>query len=221
MEERLQVQMSGSIISCKNTATVKKNATFASPGDGWLPGEGIAGICGCNSQQGKIQNCLNSGVITGNHGAGGIVGFNSGIIQASANFGKITGTQWDNETFAGTGGIVGVEYVSGNGTYIENCYNIAEVQSVTHGGGIIGGIVDCSKVDIRNCYNRGTIRGTGCIVGWISMENESIVKATNNYWLKTSQSGTGGIANCGMTAERILRSRYGNSHCGEEYGNGS
>ena len=101
------------------------------------------------------------------------------ILYNNSNFGKIEGS--------GAGGVIGscnfAGYtVTGTG-YIENCYNIGEVQATGGVGGIVGSIggyaYEDLKVYLDNCYNSGELSGstTGGVVGSIS----------NNGWGQKAQ----------------------------------
>lgn len=106
----------GSIVSSKNTATVKASKARDIDGDGNLDGAYLGGIAGWIA--GNVNNCYNSGTVTtetswGNSNiVGGIVGYlvNGKTVSYCYNSGNVVGS--DN-----IGGIVGIN----NGT-VSYCY---------------------------------------------------------------------------------------------------
>ena len=141
------------------------------------------GIVGTINDSMQISGCNNYGEVISNSNTGGIAGlYRSGtnvILYNNSNFGKIEGS--------GAGGVIGscnfAGYtVTGTG-YIENCYNIGEVQATGGVGGIVGSIggyaYEDLKVYLDNCYNSGELSGstTGGVVGSIS----------NNGWGQKAQ----------------------------------
>ena len=141
------------------------------------------GIVGTINDSMQISGCNNYGEVISNSNTGGIAGlYRSGtnvILYNNSNFGKIEGS--------GAGGVIGscnfAGYtVTGTG-YIENCYNIGEVQATGGVGGIVGSIGGYAYEDLKvyfdNCYNSGELSGstTGGVVGSIS----------NNGWGQKAQ----------------------------------
>lgn len=93
----------------------------------------VGGICGSNN---TITNCYNTGTIIGRDHVGGVSGFSQTSLSNCYNAGNITG----NES---VGGIIGSNF----GT-INNCYNIGQVAGNTQ----IGGIAGIGGDAISNCY---------------------------------------------------------------------
>ena len=137
----------------------------------------VGGICGLN--EGAIDNCTFSGVVTGKNSVGGICSTNSDstadiTISNCTNYGKISGEN-------SVGGICGL---AGKRVTITNCSNkigdnakIGSVDSgeITGSYGIVGGICGCLYGKIIGCYNEGTVKGemrVGGIVGGFSMTAE-------------------------------------------------
>ena len=112
------------------------------------------GIAGYNG--GTIRNCYNTGSVSGTEHSGGIVGINNGTIENCYNTGSVYGTEYN-------GGIAGLN----NAGTIENCYNTGSVSGTERNGGIVGS----NSGTIENCYNTGSVSGTeynGGIVGYSS-----------------------------------------------------
>lgn len=121
-------------------ATIKNLAV-----EGYIKGgKYVGGIAGRNA--GTIENCYNTGTITGSvNFVGGIAGFNKETIENCYNTGTVEGS--DNKV----GGIAGA-----SDGIIENCYNTGTVTGNNDVGGIAGA---SGLVTISNCYNTGTVSG--------------------------------------------------------------
>ena len=110
------------------------------------------GVCGWNT--GTIENCYNTGEVSGIYGfvyAGGVCGANgnSATIINCYNTGDVSGTSSYGHVYAG-----GVCGLNDYGT-IENCYNTGEVSGTgtsTDGAGYDGGVCGLNTGTIENCY---------------------------------------------------------------------
>ena len=121
------------------------------------------GVCGWNT--GTIQNCYNTGDVSGTseYGfvyAGGVCGLNDyGTIENCYNTGDVSGTCEYGFVYAG-----GVCGCNDFGT-IQNCYNTGDVSGTgtrTDASGYAGGVCGCNDFGtIENCYNTGEVSGTG------------------------------------------------------------
>ena len=119
------------------------------------------GVCGWNT--GTIQNCYNTGDVSGEGTqyvfVGGVCGFNGGTIENCYNTGDVSGTSEYGFVYAG-----GVCGLNDYGT-IENCYNTGDVSGTgtrTDASGHAGGVCGCNDYGtIENCYNTGEVSGTG------------------------------------------------------------
>ena len=109
-------------------------------------GVSVGSVCGEN--HGTIENCSNSGDVTGSGNVGGFCGQNDSSIINSSNSGNVTGTGSSDNV----GGFCGYN----NAGTIENCYNTGPVSgSVTGKDAIanVGGV--CGRNNggtITNCY---------------------------------------------------------------------
>ncbi|PBC74590.1 GLUG motif-containing protein [Fibrobacter sp. NR9] len=139
--------------------------------------DAIGGIVGDNS--GSVENCTNSGMITGERRVGGIVGDNSGSVENCTNSGTITGEKGvggivgtggsvenctNSGTITGKNGVGGIVGSVGTGGSVKNCMNEAVISADSSVGGIVG-----AGVSVENCINSGTITGqyeVGGIVGY-------------------------------------------------------
>ena len=163
----------GTISDCTS-----QNAKLIGAGDSY--GTVIGGICGYNSKNGKIVNCINkSEVISKYKLCGGICGYSlGGNISNCTNYGKITG---NNQV----GGIAGdSQGTQDNIVSVSNCTNYGEVYEKYNKEqrGQIGGIVGCNYKysEINNCTNKANIYGTSLWIGGIAGMNSYIVKKCYN-----------------------------------------
>ena len=105
------------------------------------------GICGY-SYGGTIENCYNTGTVSGNY-AGGVCGISYGTVENCYNTGTVSGT--DASFINYVGGICGRNMNDGT---IENCYNTGTVS-----GRYAGGVCGINYTTVTNCYNTGTVSG--------------------------------------------------------------
>ena len=151
-----RVDGNSSVINCHNYAKV------TAPSDGKAGGV----ICLTNAAAISVQNCTNSGTVSGgNFGTAGIVGYaNPGVkISDCSNFGNI-----GDENCKYSGGIVG--YATGDNVTgsITKCSNSGEIVAYEECGGIVGIITGSQNVS--DCTNTQSVKGTntafsGGIVG--------------------------------------------------------
>ncbi|WP_455634718.1 hypothetical protein [Parabacteroides sp.] len=102
-----------------------------------------------------------SSVAEGNIHVGGIAGFVGSRVQLinCTNAVGITGNLSATTSNAFVGGIAG--RINGAGSFISNCWNVADVSFTTVGGVEVGGIAGRLKGTITNCYSTGAIKGSG------------------------------------------------------------
>ena len=184
----------GRILDCSNSANVSGLC------------RGVGGICGIQ-MNGTVNNCLNTGKISGNSGVGGIDGTTSGdkdstnSISNCVNRGEIVGELKEGTSENGdVGGIVGASWFK-----IEGCKNEG---SITNTKNCCGGIAGYNWGMINNCINTakitctrtGNSASTGGIVGGSSgsiskcSNNGQVVSEDDSYW-------TGGV--CGYLRFRF------------------
>jgi len=98
------------------------------------------GIVGWN--YGIVQNCYVTGIVTGAEYTGGIVGVNRGTVQNCYVTGIVTGAE--------SGGIVGSNWEG----LVQKCYS-----NVTVTGSMVGGIVGYNRSNsiVQNCYSMGDV----------------------------------------------------------------
>ena len=133
----------------------------------------VGGICGYNSS-GSIENCYNTGDVSGNMWVGGVCGGNTGgSILNCYNTGDVSGTG------RYVGGVCG-----GNNGTISNCYNTGDVSGNMYVGGVCGS--NSNDGSISNCYNTGAVEGTSGVCG------SNTGSISNCYYLDTTaENGIG------------------------------
>ena len=156
------------IINCHNINTTVKSTMDASY---------AGGIVGINTMA-TIENCTNTGEISGKNAVGGIIGscgmgsYAINGMKDCVNYGKVSGRD-------AVGGIAGGAQ-SGATVGIMNCGNFGEILG-EYGlvGGIIGGLPKDSS--INNSYNEGKIIGKANYVGGIAGRINTGSSLSNSY----------------------------------------
>ena len=187
------------VISCYNKGSINSNGTQVYKGTGGI----VGGIYGDSV---VIDGCYNNGNIGGtNCGSGGIVGemYTAGVVKGEA---KIINC-YNNESVINqknrsAGGIIGFISLNSRGNLlnlnIENCYNLANVNSTQASGGMIGYALRVyetasSIISINNCYNIGKIKGNamGEITGKTYNINQEDFKVSNSYYIEKRNNAVG------------------------------
>ncbi|MCR5468395.1 MAG: Ig-like domain-containing protein [Lachnospiraceae bacterium] len=104
--------------------------TGAVCGDGSYVGGLVGYTNGSDPDNGIINNCYNTGEVSGSSYIGGLVGYTLGdaIVQNCYNTGEVSGS-------SNIGGLVGYNW---GGTIVQNCYNLGNVSGNSPVGGLIG-----------------------------------------------------------------------------------
>jgi hypothetical protein len=135
----------GSIISCKNEATISGNNY-------------IGGIVGQST--GNIDNSENTGDISGKNCVGGIGGNFNAVVTKSINSGKVQGV----DDVGGLIGSYGAGADASSNHRSSGNVNFGEVSGVRYVGGLIG----WHNWTMENSINFGNVSGNGVRVGGIS-----------------------------------------------------
>ena len=156
------------IRNCSNAATV--SSTRIGSGTSCNVGGVVGTVWGVSGSNAVIERCSNSGSVTGNREAGGIVGdvytdmyatvkdcYNTGAVSCVSMTG---GTS----TPSGAGGIIGAKPGSnpaGTTTTVSNCYNAGAVTTfVAKSDTSVHAISSKGYVTIENCYYlENTVQG--------------------------------------------------------------
>ena len=126
---------SGIIQKCDNAGTVSGT------------GESIGGVCGVNvanlNSTPTIQECYNTGKVSGNSSVGGVCGKNIGsTVKKSYNTGTVSGSYT-------TGGVCGWNEKSSYSATVNGCYNTGTVTG-SYTGGVCG--YNQNSDTMINCY---------------------------------------------------------------------
>ena len=182
----------GRIVACQNTAIV---SNLNEKSDNTEVAGGIAGILENNT----MENCKNTGDISGLTNVGGLVGKNKGDITVARNDGIISK---NSESVAGRayiGGIAGSNLAKASITNSKNYGNISsEADNLVELGGICGIMYTGSAIETSE--NHGNLSGTAKII----TPNEDL----NNNCKDCSNFG-GGAAQNSETGELHLGLIYG------------
>ncbi len=125
-----------------------------------------------NSYPVYINNCYNTGAVTGNTYVGGVCGYTDGKLTGCYNAGAVTG---DNAV----GGVCGYGRPS-------DCYNTGAITGNEYVGGVTG------DGEPRNCHNTGAVTGNN-YVGGVTGEGTDIINSYN-VGVVTGNSSVGGVA---------------------------
>ena len=177
---------------------------------------GLAGYI-YGSSISRINNCYNSGIVSGAGYTGGVAGYvnstnvtncyNTGSVTGAGNTGGVAGyvsstnvtNCYNTGSVTGTGNNIGgmAGFVTTGTTYMTNCYNTGNVSGVSYVGGIAGMAINSCK--ITNCYNRGTVTGTtyvGGVAGEVQNNSTSLYYC---YWLSGTAVQAMGAGNQSLT----------------------
>ena len=155
---------------------------------GTVSGATTGGIAAENN--GSVIACENSGAVSGTSSVGGIVGMNDSIVSDSLNTAAVDGASTH------VGGVVG-NHVGGE---IVGCGNSGDV---TGDSDYIGGVAGvCSGADISESFNTGDVTGAdkseavGGVVGAIDGTNtaKSTIESCYNTGAVTGRGWVGGVA---------------------------
>ena len=157
--------------------------------NGRFEGEYVVGAF-CGKSEGKItgnSQIMSNVIVKGKSRTGGFAGSCEGSsyrFDNLTNMGSIYGTD-------GVGGICGV--LSSDG-YVSNCTNkgVVETQSY-NAGGIIGKYDGVKEMKLTNCYNEGSVKGTGLNGGIVGKTGKLSIENCLNKG-KVEGNGAGGIA---------------------------
>ena len=223
---------SAALFKITNKDSIIKNLVIS---DSYINGNKVVGaIVGYN--YGKIYNCVNNSQVNGGSLVGGIVGRTYNIIDNCKNYGNIKTTGYQTGGIVGNcdfgeeikisncknygnivstmdtvGGIVGGAW-RGNDDFknvnieIINCENYGKVGGEEIYNCIIGGIVGESRATIKNCINKGEIKGyrrVGGIAGvttYYNSKNTLIENCKNDGNVVGTYTEIGGI--CGSNSGR-------------------
>ena len=139
----------------------------------------VGGVVGSN--YGNVENCYNTGTVSGKTLVGGVVGDNhvwgTGTVQSCYNAGDVSGV-------GSVGGVVG-----NNSRTVENCYNTGMVS----GNIDVGGVAGTNDGTVQSSYNTGTVSGDDQVGGVVGLHIFGTVRDSYNTGEVSGTSDVGGV----------------------------
>lgn len=163
----------------------------------------IGGIISANLENQVIDNCTNTGSMSGYSGTGGIVGLNAGLVincKMTEHFG--------NASLSYIGGIAGINV--GQGKTIS--YGTNSTNGKTYAAGTIE---KCSTASGKNVSGKNNVGG---IVGW-NLPNGTLTDNKSYANITSSGNSVGGVA--GRNSGNITLSSDAENHKQNIYSSGS
>ena len=198
-EETRYVGLFGCVgnVTDENNNTIPGKVSNVGVVDSYFNGKDyVGGVCGSNG--GTIENCYNTGKVSGSKYSnyiGGVCGNNGGTVENCYNTGKVSGSE--NSSFVG--GVCG----GGNGGTIRNCYNKGAVTGGNFSSSI-GGVCGENNGEIENCYNTGSVSGTSSVGGVCGNNRGGTIKNCNSTGEVSGGFSVGGV--CGSNDGTIKNS---------------
>lgn len=125
-------------------------------------GKKIAGIAGNNTKDGVIKDCHNTGAVTGESYAAGIVAYNEGAVTGCSNTAVITA----GSTFAGGIAADNTNAVKSEAANVSKSANSGHViVSSSAERASAGGVVGRNNASVSSLYNTGNVVSRGGYVG--------------------------------------------------------
>ena len=153
--------------SSTNKATISNVGVIDSFVQGY---DSVGGVVGC-AYRGTVENCYNTGSVSGSSYIGGVIGdAEGGTVTNCYNTGSVSGSS------DSVGGVVGLTH---SGSTVTNCYNTGSVSEKYYVGGVAGRVEDAT---ITNCYNTGSVSGSSIYVGGVVGTAYSSSTISNTYY---------------------------------------
>lgn len=125
-------------------------------------GNKIAGIAGNNTKDGVVKDCHNTGAVTGESYAAGIVAYNEGSVTGCSNTAVITA----GSTFAGGIAAANTDAVKSEAAEVSKSANSGHViVSSSAERAYAGGVVGWNNASVSSLYNTGNVVSRGGYVG--------------------------------------------------------
>jgi len=131
----------------------------------------VGGLVGFTDSDTEVSNCYSTSNVMGGDDVGGLIGWNSGIINRCYYMGSVSGNNC-------IGGLVGYKHYT-----VTSSYAKAAVSGVSYIGGLLG--YSCCGTTL-NCYAAGTVTGNDYVGGLVGENYESEFR--NSFW-DTQTSG--------------------------------
>lgn len=174
----VQGDSGGIVAGAKNKCIIKNcyNQTNITAVEVGYSVSGILGVAMKNSDI-TILDCYNSGIITSNSSATGIIGFvwqSKVYIARCYNSGEIRSTG-EASNWAAAAGLIARDNAAGDIT-ISKCYNSGTIRGARNTGGLLG--MTQGKLELIESYNIGEIIGTENNTGGLIGRQNSSVSTT-------------------------------------------
>ena len=142
--------------------------------------ERVGGVVGSSNTSSTVQNCYNTGIVSGNANVGGVVGYNyEGTVQNCYNMGAV-------RSDGTAGGVVGLNW----GGLVTNCHNTGAVKGGDETGGVVGYMISSS---VELCYNTGTVNGKKYVGGIFGSGSGGNAKNCYNTGMVSGSTYVGGV----------------------------
>lgn len=173
------------ILSCVNSGTIKSDKDQV----GGIAGSQEGGVVEKVSNTGDIMAGVNAEAVK-RRTAGGIIGTQwSGDLSEAYNAGKVTVESDTDGQLDVVGGIVGYQFVEGNGSNVIKTYNKGALGTTDIVGAIVGQKKLAGNIAKSYYYTEGTIKGIG------SESDDITVQAPVNDTAGKTEKVTDNIAN--------------------------
>ena len=131
----------GIVENCYNAGTVSGSGSV-----GGVVGHNNSSV----SHTAIVRSSYNTGTVTGGSRTGGVVGYiESGVVENCYNTGDVTGSVDGSDAGGVVGSIEG--NVNGNESTVSNCYNTGDVTGSGNAGGVVGKM-DSESNTVSYCY---------------------------------------------------------------------
>ncbi len=146
----------------------------------------VGALAGSNGYGTVVTQCYSTGVLSGDHSVGGLVGGNWGTVTQCYSAGAVSG-KWSS-----VGGLVG-----SNKGAVTNCYSTNAVS----GRGFVGGLVGYNDGTVTNCCSTGAVSGGFDVGGLVGFSWQGIVIAC--FWDVKTAGQTESAGGTGLTTAEM------------------
>ena len=130
----------GIVENCYNAGTVSGSGSV-----GGVVGHNNSSV----SHTAIVRSSYNTGTVTGGSRTGGVVGYiESGVVENCYNTGDVTGSVDGSDA----GGVVGRIEVKEYASTVSDCYNTGDVTGGGNAGGVVGKMEDSGFNTVSYCY---------------------------------------------------------------------
>ncbi|MCG8700525.1 MAG: hypothetical protein MI922_20895, partial [Bacteroidales bacterium] len=146
--------------------------------------------------KGEIRNSSVEGSVLGYETVGGLVAYNSHLIDNCESRVIVNGT-------LKVGGLVGENAIGSDSSSISNCLSVSEVFGLTRVGGLIG----CNNSMVSHCYSEGSVHGNKNVGGSIGF-NDSRVRQCYSHASVQGTEAVGGFVGYNFRMAILIEQCY-------------